>query len=124
MGDAARIVFEDIPAVVAQISWEGLEFFPEPEDCTITPGELDDETGIGHAELDCVGISDVRSGETIDLSGNVGMALTMVGESDLPPMGGSVAVGDESWEFTEAFLFRFPVNSGAGHRGLQHGAHR
>ena len=29
-------------------------------------------------------------------------------------MGGSVAVGDESWEFTEAFLFGFPVNLGPG----------
>ena len=113
-GDSARIVFQDVPAVVAQLSWEGLEFFPEPEDCTLTPGELDNETGIGHAELECVGISDVRNGETIDLSGTIGMALTMVGESDLPPMGGSVAVGDETWEFDQAFLSQFPINSGPG----------
>ena len=39
VGDRARIVFEGSrPPVVSQVSWEGLEFFPEPDACTITAG--------------------------------------------------------------------------------------
>jgi len=115
VGDAARVVFQGSqPPVISQISWEGLEFFPEPEACAITPGELDDEIGVGYAEVRCEGLADVRSGETVSMGGTLGLALTTVGESDLPSMGGSVTVGDETWEFTEAFLFGFPVNLGAG----------
>jgi len=115
VGDAARVVFQGSqPPVISQISWEGLEFFPEPEACAITPGELDDEIGVGYAEIRCEGLADVRSGETVSMAGTLGVALTTVGESDLPPMGGSVTVGDEAWDFTEAFLFGFPVNLGAG----------
>jgi hypothetical protein len=115
VGDAARVVFQGSrPPVISQISWEGLEFFPEPEACTITPGELDDEIGVGYAEIRCEGLVDIRGGETVGMAGTLGMALTTVGESDLPQMGGSLAVGDETWEFTEAFLFQFGVNQGAG----------
>ncbi len=115
VGDAARVVFQGTqPPVISQMSWEGLEFFPDPEACTITPGELDNEIGVGYAEIRCEGLADIRGGGTVDMAGTLGLALTTIGESDLPPMGGSVAVGDESWEFTEAFLFGFPVNLGAG----------
>jgi hypothetical protein len=114
VGDAARIVFEGDPPTIVQLSWEGLEFFPEPDDCSIVPGELDDQLGVGYAEVECTGLVDIRGGETIGLSGTLGLPLTMVGESDLPETGGSVTVGDETWEFVEAFLFTFPVNDGAG----------
>jgi hypothetical protein len=109
-GSAARIVFEDRPPVIVQLSWEGLEFFPEPADCTITPGRLDSEIGVGYAEVACENLTDIRGGGMISLSGTLGMALNVVGESDLPEMGGSVTVGDETWRFAEAILFTFPVN--------------
>ena len=111
-GDDARMVVEDVPPVITQISWEGLEFFPEPSDCTITPGELDDRIGVGYAEVSCTGLEDVRGGGTVNMSGSIGLPLTTIGESDLPDMGGSVTVGGETWEFTEAFLFEFPVSRG------------
>ena len=115
VGDAARVVFQGSqPPVISQISWEGLEFFPEPEACAITPGELDDEIGVGSIDVRCEGLVDVRGGESVSMAGTLGLALTTVGESDLPPMGGSVTVRDEAWDFTEAFLFGFPVNLGAG----------
>ena len=115
VGDAARVVFKGSqPPVITQISWEGLEFFPEPEACAITPGELDDEIGVGYAEVRCEGLADIRGGETVSMAGTLGLALTTVGESDLPQMGGSVTVGDDTWDFSEAFLFGFPVNLGAG----------
>ena len=114
VGDEARMVFEGDPPTIVQVSWEGLEFFPEPEDCSITPGELDDQLGVGYAEVECTGLVDIRDGGTISVSGTLGLPLTMVGESDLPEMGGTVTVGDETWEFVEAFLFSVPVNDGAG----------
>jgi hypothetical protein len=114
IGDGTRMVFDGDPPTVAQVSWEGLEFFPEPDDCTITPGELDDQLGVGYAEVECTDLVDIREGGTISLSGRLGLPLTMVGESQLPEMGGSVTVGDETWEFAEALLFTFPVNSGPG----------
>ena len=113
-GSGSRIVFEGQPPAVAQISWDGLEFFVEPDDCSITPGELDDVTGIGYAEIRCEDLADVRGGETIDLAGRIGVALTLIGESELPDMGGSVAVGDETWEFDEAMLFAFATPAVAG----------
>jgi hypothetical protein len=115
VGDAARIVFQGSrPPVISQMSWEGLEFFPEPDACTITPGELDDEIGVGYAEIRCEGLADIRGGETVSVAGTLGLALTTLGESDLPQMGGSVAVGEETWTFAEAFLFQFPVSQGPG----------
>ena len=107
-GDNARMVFRGSrPPEVTQVSWTGLEFFPEPGDCAIAPGALDDEIGVGFAELRCEGLSDVRGGGTVTLAGTIGLPLTMVGESDLPEMGGSVSVGNETWEFDEALLFQF-----------------
>ncbi len=109
------MVFEGSrPPVVSQVSWDGLEFFPEPDACTVTPGELDDEIGVGYAEVHCEDLADIRGGETVSMAGTLGLALTTVGESDLPQMGGSVTVGEETWEFEEALLFGFPLNQGAG----------
>jgi hypothetical protein len=114
VGDDARMVFEGDPPAVAQVSWEGLEFFPEPSDCVITPGELNDQLGVGYAEVECTGLVDIRDGGTIDASGTLGLPLTMVGEADLPEMGGSATVGDETWEFDEALLLAIPFSAVAG----------
>ena len=117
VGDDARMVVGGEPAQISQISWEGLEFFPEPSDCTITPGALDDQIGVGYAEIRCEGLEDVRGDGTVDLAGHLGLPLTMVGESDLPAMGGSVEVGDETWSFSEALLFYLTVNAEPGSEG-------
>jgi hypothetical protein len=114
VGDDARMVFDGDPPAVAQLSWEGLEFFPEPEDCSITPGELDEQLGVGQAEVECTDLVDIRDGGTISVSGTLGLPLTMVGDSDLPEMGGSVTVGDETWEFVEAMLLAIPFAAVAG----------
>ncbi len=57
---------------------------------------------------------DIRDGGTISVSGTLGLPLTMVGISDLPEMGGSVTVGDETWEFGEAMLLAIPFAAVAG----------
>jgi hypothetical protein len=115
-GDGTRMVFEGSPpdVAIAQVAWDGLNFFPEPSDCTITPGELDDSIGVGYAEISCTELTDIRDNGTVDINGTLGVALTLVGVSDLPDMGGSVTVGDETWEFDEAFLFAFASAAVAG----------
>ena len=114
LGDDARMVFDGDPPAIAQVSWDGLEFFPEPEDCSIAPGELDDQLGVGYAEVECTDLVDIRDGGTISVSGTLGVALTLVGQSDLPEMGGSVTVGDETWQFDEAMLLAIPFAARGG----------
>jgi hypothetical protein len=110
VGDQGRIVFEGQTSVIAQLSFDGLEFFPEPDDCTLTPGELDSAIGIGMTEVRCDGLTDIRGTGTINLAGTIGLPLNLVGQSDLPEQGGSVEVGGETWEFAEAVLLEFPFS--------------
>ena len=114
VGDQGRIIFEGRPTQVTQISFEGLEFFPEPDECVLTPGDNDSRTGIGFAELRCENVSDIRDNGTITLAGELGLPLDMVAESDLPQSGGSVAVGSETWQFAEAQLIGFQRPAIAG----------
>jgi hypothetical protein len=107
VGDEGRIVFEGPPVEITQISFAGLEFFPEPEACSLTPGELDSTIGIGMTEIRCAGLTDIRDTGTINLEGTIGLPLNMVGESGLPEQGGSVEVGSETWQFAEAVLLEF-----------------
>lgn len=105
LGDDGRIYFDDEPLAVAQVSFGGLEFFLDPGDCTIEPGERDDETGVATARLRCEEIADVRGGATVTLDGTLGIASDLVGlRGDLPPTGGSVAFGDRTFEFEEASM--------------------
>lgn len=106
-GDEGRITFERRPVEITQISFDGLEFFPEPDACTITPGNLDNRVGIGFAELRCADLADIRDTGTFTFAGTIGMPLDMIAESDLPNSGGSVDVGGETWQFAEALLFGF-----------------
>jgi hypothetical protein len=113
VGDQGRIAFaERRPVEITQISFDGLEFFPEPDACTITPGDLDDRAGIGLAELRCEDLADVRDNATITLVGTIGLPLDMLADSDLPASGGTVDVGGEAWEFAEALLLGFPLPAG------------
>jgi len=114
VGDQGRIIFEGRPTHITQISFDGLEFFPEPDDCTLTPGENDSRIGIGFAELRCENLSDIRDNGTITLEGELGLPLDMVAESNLPQSGGSVAVGNETWQFAEALLIGFQRPAIAG----------
>ena len=104
VGDDGRIVFEGPPAAVTQISYDGLEFFPDPGTCTITPGDLHSATGVGEAELRCDDLADIRGNGVITITGAISLPLDLLGESDLPPSGGSVEVGGEAWDFDEAIL--------------------
>jgi hypothetical protein len=106
VGNDGRISFEGGESLtVAQISFQGWEFFPDPEQCTIDPGTFDPTTGVAPAELQCRDLEEVRDKGTVGLSGTVGIAGNVLGlRGDLPESGGSLSVGDETWEFDDAFI--------------------
>jgi len=107
IGDKGRIRFEGLTSVIAQLSFDGLEFFPEPDACTLTPGEVDTSLGVTMTEIRCQELIDIRDTGTISLDGTIGIPIDIVGESDLPEQGGSVEVGGETWQFAEAVLREF-----------------
>ena len=105
VGDNGRITFERDPLSVAQISFDGLEFFPEPDACVITPGERHDPTGVAGAHLRCEEIADVRENGVLTMDGTLGVASNLLGlRGDLPPPGGTVEVGDEVLLFETASI--------------------
>jgi hypothetical protein len=80
----------------------------------VTPGDLDPAIGVGLAEVRCVDISDIRDHGVISIEGTVGLPIDHLIARQLPPSGGSIEVGDETWTFEVAFLFLWeqPVISG------------
>jgi hypothetical protein len=74
-GGEGRVFFDGSPLAVVQLNLDGLSFFPDPEACTITPGNLTNAIGVGRADLRCDELSDVRGNGEISLSGTVGLPL-------------------------------------------------
>ncbi|HSK94117.1 MAG TPA: hypothetical protein VLA76_08690 [Candidatus Angelobacter sp.] len=108
-GSDGRISFAGQPVEVAQLSYDGLEFFPDPEDCEITALNLDTAIGVGRAELACTDLEDVRGNGTISLAGEIGLPVDMLAARTLPFTGGSLEVGPETWTFDDAFLFAWEI---------------
>lgn len=122
IGDDARIFFGSDPLSVEQMSFGGLSFFPDPDECTITPGGFNGAIGVAWATLHCADLADVRGNGVVTVDGTIGLAADMLGmRGDLPPSGGSVEVGGETLEFSEARLFtaRFPAFVGRGGYNMQ-----
>jgi hypothetical protein len=120
-GSDGRIGFEGQPVEVAQLSFQGWEFFPDPEDCTITPQNLDGAIGVGRADLVCTDLEEIRDKGTVSIEGNIGLPIDMLAERTLPFTGGTLQVGDEAWIIEEAFLFTWemPVIGGAPQYNLE-----
>lgn len=96
-GGAGRVRITGAPPVLRQLSFEGLNFITDSDDCTITPGELNQEAGIGWADIDCEDLTDVRDTATVSISGRLGVAAVLLGlTDDLPKPGGSVLFGDRA----------------------------
>jgi hypothetical protein len=111
-GDDGRLIF-DGESQIAQISFDGWEFFPDPDECTVTPGEGDAETGLATATFECPDLVEVRDKGVVTLSGEMRLANDMVGLApDLPDPGGETTVGSETWAFADAYLFLFPQSIG------------
>jgi len=102
-GSLGRITFARDPLAVEQIDYEGLSFYPDPEDCAITPGALNPALGIASASLRCEDIADIRDNGMITLDGTIHAAADLLGlRGELPTSGGSIAVGSETLELAEA----------------------
>ena len=103
VGDEGRIYFDEDPLAVAQVSFEGYEFFLDPDDCSISPGVRDDQTGVAVANLHCADVEDVRGKGTMTLEGDLGIAADLLGlRGDLPATGGSLTIGGGPVVFEDA----------------------
>ena len=101
-GPDGRILF-DGPEALARVQYDGLEFFLEPDDCTVERGARHDPTGVAGAHIRCDDIDDIRDNGTISLEGTVGVAADLFGlRGDLPETGGSLRLGDETLTFERA----------------------
>lgn len=115
IGDDGRIFFGNDPLAVVQMNFDGLSFFPEPDECTITPGELNDAIGVAWADLHCADLADVRGNGVVTIDGTIGLAGDLLGmRGDLPTTGGTVDIGGETLTVTEALLLAFPRPAIAG----------
>ncbi len=103
-GEGNRISFSGEPVQVSQVSYEGLEFFPDDGQCSLTTGNLEGAIGIGYADLRCDDLEDVRGGARVSLSGEIGLPLDRLVGRELPESGGTATVGAETWTFDEASL--------------------
>lgn len=109
VGDGATVIFEfgsteDATAFPAQISFDSWLFFPDPDECTITPGDGDPATGLAPATIECTDLAEVRDKGVVNLSGEMRLAANAVGQRGVPQSGGSLAVGDQTWTFDGAFM--------------------
>jgi len=101
-GEQGAIAFSTDPLVVEQIDFDGLAFYPDPNDCTITPGELNPAIGVGSARLQCGNLTDIRDAGKVSLDGAVALPADLLGmRGDLPPPGGRIEVGDRTLEFSD-----------------------
>jgi hypothetical protein len=101
-GDDGAVHFAYEPLTVEQIDYDGLAFYPEPDECTVTPGELNPEIGVASARLLCEDITDIRDTGTVTFDGGIALPGDMLGmRGDLPPSGGEIAVGEETLVFSD-----------------------
>jgi hypothetical protein len=104
-GEDGRVIFARDPLTVAQISFDGLEFFLDPDECTVTAGERHDPTGVAAAHVRCEEIADVRDNGAVTIDGTIGIAANLLGlRGDLPESGGTVQLGDETFTFEFAAM--------------------
>ena len=102
IGETGAVHFEHDPLRVAQIDYEGMAFYPEPDACTITPGELNPTIGVASAGLTCADLTDIRDTGSVTIDGGIALPADMLGmRGDLPPPGGQLVVGSRTLEFSD-----------------------
>jgi hypothetical protein len=101
-GEQGAIAFSTDPLVVEQIDFDGLAFYPDPDNCAITPGELNPAIGVASARLECASLTDIRDKGTVSLDGAIALPADLLGmRGDLPPPGGRIEAGDRMLEFSD-----------------------
>lgn len=105
-GPEGRVFFGGDPLEVERISYAGLQVYVDSGECTLTPGERHDPTGVAAAELRCDEVNDIHGDGTVSVSGTVGIAADLLGlRGDLPPSGGTLTVGGDELSFSSAVLY-------------------
>ena len=106
VGEEGRVTFGVDPLVVEQLDVAGLSFYPAPDDCQVTPGVLNPALGIATAGLRCEEITDIRDNGVVTVDGTIAVAGDVLGmRGELPPTGGTIAVGTATIELPEARIF-------------------
>ena len=109
VGEEGRVTFGVDPLSVEQIDVAGLSFYPTPADCRVTPGVLNAAIGIASAALRCEEISDIRDNGVVTIDGTIAVAGDVLGmRGELPPTGGTIAVGSATIELPEARVLLDP----------------
>jgi len=102
IGQSGAVYFEHDPLAVAQIDFEGMAFYPDPDACTITPGELNPAIGVVSAHLRCADLTDIRDAWSVTIDGGIALPADMLGmRGALPPPGGQIEVGSRTLEFSD-----------------------
>ncbi|HSJ35225.1 MAG TPA: hypothetical protein VLB85_09245 [Acidimicrobiia bacterium] len=93
-GSGDRITFaqdDDGALFVDHVTYDGLDFYLDPGECEIEPGEVNTDLGISTVAVTCPEITDLRDTATVTVEGTVGVASTLTRE-DLPRLGGTITV--------------------------------
>lgn len=104
-GPDGRIRFQRGTGLITLIDYDGLSFYPEPDDCDVTLGALNEDNGLMAALVECPELSDIRGGGTVSIAGVLALPADVLrGRGDIPQSGGSVDVNGSTVTFTEAEL--------------------
>lgn len=98
ISDDARLFLESNPLALDQMSYDGLEFFPDPDACEFTEGEHNEDRAIAAVRVECPELVDIRGNGSISLQGYVAVPADRIVEIDVPDPGGTVRFGDNEWE--------------------------
>lgn len=105
-GPAGHIRFDSDSAEVTHIAYDGLSIFVDAGECAVTPGAVNETTGLMAALVECPDIADVRGQAVISVAGVIALpAETLLGRGDLPPTGGIVEVDGSTITLDEADVF-------------------
>jgi hypothetical protein len=105
-GPDGRIRFQRGTGLITLIDYDGLSFYPEPDDCDVTLGALNEENGLMAALVECAELADIRGGGTVSLAGVLALPADVLrGRGDIPETGGSVDVDGSTVTFTEAEIY-------------------
>lgn len=103
-GPKGKVFFETDPLTISQMDFDGLAFFPDVDSCIFEPGQENTDVGLVAVTVDCPELVDIRGNGTITLTGYVSLPSDMILEQDLPDTGGTVTVGESTFEPVDPVL--------------------
>lgn len=96
-GPDGRIRFDRDDGSITQIDFDGLTFYLDPGECTVTPGAGHPDNGLMVALVECPDIADVRDNGVVSVVGMVAMPVEVLrGRGGLPETGGVLELVSET----------------------------